>query len=142
MATIVGVIDAIASDLEAQNLVAHQVWKYVEPRSLRIDQGNWLQVYVTTTQETILTTTPEFDNYETLIVKWSVPALDGTELNQGDDTAAAAGLATAETIKARLKTYAAGVPTIANCWAVLQTVTYDLKDSQWDMTATIRVEWV
>lgn len=140
-ATTKDVIDAIEADINTLALPVHQTFKYAKARSLRVDQGSWLQVYPATTSSDILSTSSAYNSWVRVAVEWSTPAFLGVESNVEDQSLAAAHLAVSDLITARLQTYGIGVPGLWNVTAEFDDVTYDLATGGvWEAIHTVRVE--
>ncbi len=106
-----GLCDAVATDIVALSLPAHTLWKYVDPPVLRADLGNILAVFPRTSDYSILSTSSDYDSADSIMVAWYAPVSmeDG---GLGSPAVAASALGTAQTIAARLMTYAVAVPGI------------------------------
>lgn len=140
-ATTKDVIDAIEADINTLALPVHQTFKYAKARSLRVDQGSWLQVYPMTTSSDILSTSSAYDSWVRVAVEWSTPAFLGVESNVEDQALAETHLSVSDLIKARLQTYGIGVPGLWNVTAEFDDVTYDLATGGvWEAIHTVRVE--
>ena len=139
--TIVEIIDAVEADINALALPTHKTFKYAKARSLRVDQGKWLQVYPNNVSADVITTLSDYDDMVRVVVEWVVPAFAGVESNQEDQALALAHLANAQLIADRLRTYGGGVPGLVNTTATLETVTFDLaQGGVWEAVAHINVE--
>lgn len=140
-ATTKEVVDAIEADLNNLALPEHQTFKYAKARSLRVDTGNWLQVYPSTIAADVISTNSSYDNQLRIAIEWAVPAFAGVESNIEDQALAEEYLTVSDLIKARLMDYGQGVPDLFNVTAVLDDVTYDLATGGvWEAIHTIRVE--
>lgn len=109
MRDVLGLVDAVAADLNGLSLPAHETVKYLDPPVLRSDKGKVLSVFVRETDHEVLVTEGDYEDTDTIVVAWYVPLNAETDLS-------AQGLTItqdSEKIIDRLKTYANGIPGVA-----------------------------
>jgi hypothetical protein len=107
-------VDAVVADLETEtDLPRHRVWRYVEPPVIRPDLGPMLAVFPTVSNYDLIATTNTYAQHDLLAVVWYAPTLDAVDTGgTGSQRAAQAALEIADTILARLRTYATGIPNL------------------------------
>lgn len=142
MADEVAITNALVADLSGLALPAHTVTKYVEPRALRADKGNWLSVYPVGIDEDLVTTQSDYENFHIFEVVWAEPVFKQAESNLGEEPAAITALGTSKLIADRLRTYGGGVPGLFNITATLRKVRYGTGEQGflWQAINTLHVE--
>lgn len=109
------VVDAIAADLAGLGLPAHSEWLYTDPPILRPDKGTLLGVFVREGAYAVLATNDSYTQDDTIVIAWYVPLIASPETGgAGDQTVSKSALADAETILARLRTYATEIPGVTD----------------------------
>ena len=104
--TITDLCDAVADDLTVLPLPRHRVWKYLDPPTVRADQGPVLAIFVREEADDVLATTGDYEDDLTLVVAWFYPAATATEAPDKAQAIARDALGHAQTLRDRLKSYA------------------------------------
>lgn len=139
------IIDAIADDLAQLDLGDYLDWRKAPPTGLTGDNGPWLAVWIDRTVHTPLAvdgTELVYSDGHVIQVQWAEPTQDVATVTQGvPDSNAAAVLATAKRIQARLRSYAAAVPGLdgPNLEATLTTTDYAAVGDAITVTVTLTV---